>query len=211
MFHFNPDNTVCHALSTAFDVVWVSFLWLLCCVPVVTIGASTAAMFAAYLPVCSRSDTGVTKVFFSRFYENFRCATLCWLLICLLGGILILDFAACGSGALGGATESLCGITAFLALLVAAVVPYLFGGIAKFRVTAAQALKNAVLFAMRFPLHTLALLALEALLFAMAAFLLWYALLPSGILLWLQAKILNHAFNCYLAAGRARPEEEYAE
>jgi len=40
---FNLDNAFFTALGKLVDSVWVSLLWLVCCIPVVTIGASTSA------------------------------------------------------------------------------------------------------------------------------------------------------------------------
>ena len=42
---FNLDNPVFTALGKVVDCAWLSILWLLCCLPVVTIGVSSTAMY----------------------------------------------------------------------------------------------------------------------------------------------------------------------
>ena len=42
---FNPDSRIMIFLSRVADLVILNILWLVCCVPVVTIGASTTAMY----------------------------------------------------------------------------------------------------------------------------------------------------------------------
>ena len=40
---FNYDNKVTQALGKLFDLFYVSMLWMLACIPIVTIGAATTA------------------------------------------------------------------------------------------------------------------------------------------------------------------------
>ena len=42
---FNWDNIVFQMLGKLVDCVWVSILWVICCIPVFTIGASTTALY----------------------------------------------------------------------------------------------------------------------------------------------------------------------
>ena len=42
---FNPDSRIMIFLSRVADLVILNILWLVCCIPVVTIGASTTAMY----------------------------------------------------------------------------------------------------------------------------------------------------------------------
>jgi len=42
---FNPDAPIIQALSKFSYLIWMNCLWLVCCLPIVTIGASTAAFY----------------------------------------------------------------------------------------------------------------------------------------------------------------------
>ena len=42
---FNFDNVFFRGMNKLVDCVYVSFLWLICCIPIFTIGASTSALY----------------------------------------------------------------------------------------------------------------------------------------------------------------------
>ena len=42
---FNPDNKIANFLTKIMYLAWLNFLWLLCSLPIVTIGASTTAVY----------------------------------------------------------------------------------------------------------------------------------------------------------------------
>lgn len=67
---------------------YLNVLWLVCCVPVLTIGASTTALYSVTLKIVNERENNLTRQFFKAFRENFRQATALWLI--LLGAGLLL-------------------------------------------------------------------------------------------------------------------------
>ena len=45
---FNWDNKFMTAMSKASDAILLGILWIACCLPIVTVGASSAAFYYAY-------------------------------------------------------------------------------------------------------------------------------------------------------------------
>ena len=43
------DNVIVRALNKICDMVCLNILWLICCIPVITIGASTTALYTIML------------------------------------------------------------------------------------------------------------------------------------------------------------------
>ena len=77
---FNWDNIVFQMLGKLVDCVWVSILWVICCIPVFTIGASTTALYYT-VHKSIRGDRGyTTRTFFGAFRDNFKAATLPYLI-----------------------------------------------------------------------------------------------------------------------------------
>lgn len=117
---FNPDNAVFRALAKAVDLVVLSALWLLCSLPIVTLGASTAALYYTVVKCVRRGKEGTYRSFFSSFRENFRPALPLSLLTALLwflldwGYRIILTLANTQGGVLVGA---------YMAYLIALVLP----------------------------------------------------------------------------------------
>lgn len=60
------------------DVVLANLLFLLCSIPIITIGASSVAMHTLLLKCQQGEDISVCKTFFHSFRENFKKATLVW-------------------------------------------------------------------------------------------------------------------------------------
>lgn len=80
---FSPDSVFGRWMGFLLDALLICIAWAVCCVPVVTIGASTAALHrVAYNWMKNRSECNV-KVFFSAFGENFKGGTAIWLILLL--------------------------------------------------------------------------------------------------------------------------------
>lgn len=90
---FNMDNGFFRALSTFGYVWWLHVLWLLCSIPVVTMGASTTALCYACMKL-HKKEGYVTTNFLQSFQENFRQSTAIFLLLLLMGIILGFNLVA---------------------------------------------------------------------------------------------------------------------
>ncbi len=88
---FNYDNPVWRFIGKFWDVLIVNVLWVVCSIPVITIGASTTAMYYVTLRLV-RDDDGYTfRSFFKSFKENFKQATIIWLIFLAVGTLLAFD------------------------------------------------------------------------------------------------------------------------
>ena len=86
------DTKTYQWLERATDFFLLNLLWLLACVPVVTIFPSTAAMFGVVRDWARGKEVGVFGPFVLRFRENFRQSLAVGVLWALFGGALFLDF-----------------------------------------------------------------------------------------------------------------------
>ena len=43
--NFRGDSAYTQIMTKIYNIFWLSILWLLCCIPVITIGASTIALY----------------------------------------------------------------------------------------------------------------------------------------------------------------------
>ena len=66
----------------------LNILWLICCLPVVTIGASTTALYYTSFKIAKDEGSFITTMFFRSFRQNFKQATIIWLIM-LVTGLLI--------------------------------------------------------------------------------------------------------------------------
>lgn len=89
--NFAPDSKFMAFCSKLVALVKLNLLWLLCSLPLITIGASTCALLAALNQIKAGEDGGA-GVFFRAFRLHFRKATILWLAMVFLGGMLALDY-----------------------------------------------------------------------------------------------------------------------
>lgn len=73
---FNLDGPFYKWGTEIADIMILSLLWLLCCLPVVTIGASTTALFYVFGKKARKEDPYIVRSFFKSFKENFLQATI---------------------------------------------------------------------------------------------------------------------------------------
>ncbi len=69
------------------DLAVLNVLWLVCCLPVVTIGASTTGMFSVLNKLTAREDPRIAADFFKAFRRDFLQSTAVWLTLLAAGGI----------------------------------------------------------------------------------------------------------------------------
>ena len=78
---FDPERGLWSLLSTLVDICGLSLLWALLCLPVVTIGPATAALYYPVVKAVRRKDREAFHAFFHSFRQNLRTgipATLLW-------------------------------------------------------------------------------------------------------------------------------------
>ena len=102
----------------------LNILWFLCCIPIVTIGASTTALYYTSLKIVRGEDRALTRMFFRSFRENFRQSTALWLILLAVGGLLASDgYIVYHLRASSTGTAAVLW-TLILALVIAAAVAY---------------------------------------------------------------------------------------
>ena len=84
---FNPDAPIMRALSFLFDCLVISLLFILCCLPVFTIGAALSALYRCAV-LLTGGDGADARDFFRAFGRSFKKATPPWLLALVLLALL---------------------------------------------------------------------------------------------------------------------------
>lgn len=80
---FSPDSTFGRWMGFLFDALLISIAWTVCCLPLFTIGASTAALHRVAINWMRKRADCDLKTFFVAFKDNFRDSTVIWLLLLL--------------------------------------------------------------------------------------------------------------------------------
>lgn len=146
---FNTDNKLFTTILRIVDAIVLSVLWLVCSLPIVTIGASTTAFYYAFHK-CVRNRRGYAwQCFFHSFKSNFKQTLKVWLLMLFLYLFLAFDYiilqAMLEENASAG---TLSNIILCIIMLVTLWSLYLFPYIARFENSTKAILKNCMLMAL---------------------------------------------------------------
>ncbi len=88
---FNVDNPVWKFIGNLWDFFLLSVLWFVCSIPIVTIGASTTALYYVTLKMASDQEGKLWQQFLKSFRENWKEATIIWIGFLLVGVVLVID------------------------------------------------------------------------------------------------------------------------
>lgn len=92
---FDPKNDLWRTVSVITDVCGLSFLWAAACLPVVTIGPATAALYFAVVRYVRRREDGTFRAFFRSFRLNLKQGVLATLALLLPAFLLQLGWRVC--------------------------------------------------------------------------------------------------------------------
>lgn len=143
---FNMDGPLMQGLSKLADIVWLNILTLICCIPIVTIGAALTAEHYVVLKMVRGEEGYVTRSFFKSFKINFKQATCIWLLflvfiLMFVGDLYIFNYS-------GFEFPEIMRVLIYAFTIVAAMIgAYVFPVLSKFDNTVINTIKNAFKFA----------------------------------------------------------------
>lgn len=142
--YFDPDSWVMVKLSELADLIILNVLWLITSLPVFTIGASTAALYACVKTPGERQyASSVIRKYFSAFGRNFRKATCIFLVLLIPMALVVCNTLLLLFGLLedGIVNYVICGISLLLFLFIWV---YVFPLTAGFENTVFKTIGNAL-------------------------------------------------------------------
>jgi len=158
---FDINNPVMRWIIKIFDCMCLSFLWVIVSLPVITIGASTTALFAVVHRYIRLEEGSLWGTFWQAFREDFKRSTLCWLVCLLLFVLLIVDGLVFRTMALQG---QLLGKLYWLILLLLAIavtwMAYLFAYAQRFSGSVKDVLRLSFLLMVLHPVKAVTTLAI---------------------------------------------------
>lgn len=141
-------------------LILLNILWILCCIPIVTIGPSTAALYYSVLKMHKGNDSSAAKDFFHSFRQNFRQAAISGVFLTIIGILLYLEYTFLSHTKGFTARLLSLGITA-LSVIWFILVVYLFPIISAFSNTLKNLTIHVFYFAFRHILLLISILAIN--------------------------------------------------
>lgn len=150
---FDMDGPFYKIGGLIFDLFFLNLLWIIFSIPIVTVGASTTALFYVCGKRVNGEDGYLFRDFWKSFKMNFKQSTLIWLALMLISIVLIVDFKTLPvMGQMGRYFSILLFVIGFEGSMVAI---YVFPVLSKFYIKTLNAFKTAFVMANRHILTTL--------------------------------------------------------
>lgn len=146
---FNPDSRIMVFLSRVADLVILNILWLVCCIPVVTIGASTTAMYHVIRHWQKDSVSSIMRDFFQSFKEDFKQATPVYLILLIPTVAVVMNAMLIFNPENSAAVPSYLLVIWFIsALILLFISSFVYPVMAFFADTLFKTLRNAMVLAL---------------------------------------------------------------
>lgn len=206
---FNVDGKMMRSFGKVTDMICLSFLFLISCIPVITIGTAVTALYYTVNKVIKNDNGYISKEYIKSFKKNFKQSTLVWLLVLVLSCILGADMYILQTW---GENGSKLGILSVVILILGAFfvawVLYLFAYMARFENTIRQTMKNAFLMELVHLPWTIVLIGM-AFAFALLVYMLPVALIfVPALFTLLENLILEKIFWKYMSEEDREAERE---
>ncbi|MGX8699434.1 MAG: YesL family protein [bacterium] len=198
MRFFSYDSKFSQAVLKLMNACYLNLLWFFCSLPVFTLGASTTALYYVSLKLVRGEEGNVTAQFFHSFKQNFKQATIIWLIL-LGAGLLLAGDGYVLAHLRTGSTGAMAVIwTLALALVIGAgvvytvVLLYIFPLLASVENTTAAMFKNSFLIGTHYLFATILVFAVHfAMFFAVVAIFTPLIVLGEGLCALATAFLLN--------------------
>lgn len=142
LFHLN--SPLFKFLSRAVDIVILNFLFLLFCLPIITIGTSTAALYSVTIKMARNEENYIFRSFISSFKKNFTQSTVVWLIMLTAGFIIMADFYLLGN--LNGVLRIfLTSVLIIFGFVYLCILLFIFPYMARYENTIKKSLLNSLL------------------------------------------------------------------
>ncbi len=159
---FNADNPVIDFLQKIANLVILNVIFLISCIPVITIGAAITSLYTVVFQIAKLEDPYIWKNYWHAFRRNFRQCTLIWLTCIPVIALLVFDFLFLQMQTTKFSSYVQMAVW-MVTFLFVSVFHYIFPIAAHFICTIKQYWKNALLMCLAHLPYTLLFLAMDGL------------------------------------------------
>ena len=215
MKFFSYESKFSQLLLKLCYACYLNLLWFLCSIPIFTIGASTTALYYASLKIVRDEDNHVGALFFRSFRENFRQATVLWLILLGVGlflgadGYIVYHLRQSSLGPAGVLWTLVLAVLIAAAVVYVIVLLYVFPLLASVSNTNTAMLKNALLIGTHYLFATILVFAVHfAMFFVVVAWFTPLIVFGEGLCALVSAWLLNNILISVSGTPEDRAEEE---
>ncbi|MCH4209419.1 YesL family protein [Bifidobacterium sp.] len=197
MRSLRPGSVFDDFMSRIGDLAMLNVAWAVCCLPFVTIGASTGAMYEVIRSLHEGDDAHVLRQFFRAFKRRFGTSLALTLIMLAVVALAAFDLWYTTKLMPGADMASLSwGVIVTLSLMLSAGAGFIFPVMSRSKLTIWAQIRQSFAVALHHPFTAVSILALDILPFAIATFA--PGGLPFVVFFW---GLLFTAASAYLVIG----------
>jgi len=197
---FNLENPIFQWLGKICDKPFISILYIVLCIPNVTIGPASTALYYAVVKVIRRERGYIFREFFRSFKMNFKRGAIVGVLLVIVYIILGFDLVYAW-----GLTEPdsnkgslLLGVFIGISFLVVCFSVYVFPILSRFDMTVKQLFRAATYMSMRHILFTILMIAVNAAAAVIIYFFLPFMFIAPALTVFVNSFMMERVFKKYM-------------
>ena len=197
---FSLENPLVQLLSRACDLMIVNLLFIISCIPIVTIGAAICGMMKFCQAIVTGDERGTWHLYWTGFKNSFKQATVVWFCVLAVAASLACYWLLISNVFTGILSTVMLVLMIILAVIALGLVVYLFPLITRYENTLREHVKNAGILAITRLLLTPLLIIFTAVPFALP-----FISLESFMKTLIFWVVIGFAFLCYMANLMLKP------
>lgn len=193
---FATDGVYARIMNFIWKLLMISILWVVCCIPVVTAGASCAAAYYAAAKVIRGGEGKVISEFFHAFRTNFRQSAVFSVIYAIVLAVLLLECYYLYFNS----EVSLPVLYLFYGMVLVLVsnIQYLFSFMSRFTLTKFELFRMATLCSFRHLITTILLLMLFAAMCIAVYLMPWGILVFPGVMFLIKTYPMERVMRKYM-------------
>lgn len=206
---FNMDNPLFSILNKICDMLFVSIAFIFLCIPIITIGPATTALYYAVVKVVRRERGYVFKEFFRSFKLNFKRAAIVGVVLTIMFVILGFDLIyAYGLTAPDSSKGSLLlGVFIGITFLLVCFSIYVFPVLSRFDITIKQLIKTTSFMSMKHIPSTVLMIISSALVLVIIYFFFPFIFIAPATIALVNSFTIERVFKKYMPESNGPGEE----
>lgn len=159
---FSFDSSFMQILSKTANLIFLNLFWIICSLPIITIGPATTAMYYVIFQYLTNQTDSVIRPFFHSFRENFKQSLILWIPLFLLDLLLVIDALYL----LANYSSVFHPLWIFFILMLAicfSLSTYIFPLLARYNTTNINAIRNSIVLFLMHPIQSVIIIVLQVL------------------------------------------------
>lgn len=206
---FNMDNPLFSTLGKIYDLLFLSVLWLIFCIPIITMGPATTAMYYAVVKVIRRERGYLFREFFKSFKQNFKKGSIIGTLVMVILVILAFDLLSAYKMMTAEYNRGtiFMGIYIGITCITISFAIYVFPILSRFEMTLKQLIKTTIFMSVRHLLSTVIMVVIFVVSLVLTVYFTPILFILPGLVTFLHSLFMEKIFKKYMPESKGPGEE----